>query len=307
MTGLALLVLAAALLALGADLFVDHVGEFAAGLRTSSLAVGLLLAGAEPEELVTTVIASARDQTAIAAGDAVGANVTMLTLVLGVVLLLQPLEHSVRVRAYAVAAVVSSLLAAVCLTGGILSRPEGILLAVAYVGFIASVLVRERQRDVPIGARPLGGSSTTRRPVRSTGLAVLGLMLVTFGGWAAVSGAERIVTGLDLSGSGVGLTLVAFATSSELLALLWAARRHRVTEIAVAALVGSVVGNATATLGIATLVRPLEAPGVTTAAWAAAGLSMLLLVPLDASRRRAIVIGTLLTASYVAFVALALR
>jgi Ca2+/Na+ antiporter len=49
----------------------------------TGLAVGLLLAGAEPEELITAVIAAARGQGGIAAGDAIGANITMLTLVVG--------------------------------------------------------------------------------------------------------------------------------------------------------------------------------------------------------------------------------
>jgi cation:H+ antiporter len=143
--------------------------------------------------------------------------------------------------------------------------------------------------------------------LRSGALAIAGLALVTLGGWAAVSGAERVVADLDLSESGVGLTLVAFATSSELLALLWAARRRQVTELAVAALVGSVVGNATATLGLSALVRPLDTSGVTRAAWLAAGLSTLLLLRLDATRRHTTLVGGLLIAAYPAFVVLTLR
>jgi cation:H+ antiporter len=304
--GLALLALAAVLLAVGADIFADNAGGLAAGLGITGLAVGLLFAGAEPEELVTAIVAAARGETEIAAGDAIGANVTMLTLVLGAVLLLQPLEQTMRVRTYAVAAIACSILAAITLAGGTITRLEGLVLVLAYVSFAASVFVRERRWVLTAGADVHEKAQVDVNRFRGGSLALFGLALVTLGGWAAVSGAEFVVDDLGLSESGVGLTLVAFATSAELLALLWAARRHEVTELAVAALVGSVVGNATASLGVAALVRPLEAGGVTAAAWAAAGLSALLFLPLDANRRRATAIGVLLIGSYFAFVLLAL-
>lgn len=44
----------------------------------TGLAVGLLLAGAEPEEMITAGIAAVRGQGGIAAGAAIGANITML-------------------------------------------------------------------------------------------------------------------------------------------------------------------------------------------------------------------------------------
>ena len=53
MIGLLLVLLAAAALALGADLFADNVGALAHRLHVRSTTVALVLAGAEPEELAT--------------------------------------------------------------------------------------------------------------------------------------------------------------------------------------------------------------------------------------------------------------
>jgi cation:H+ antiporter len=83
------------------------------------------------------------------------------------------------------------------------------------------------------------------------------------GGQAAVTGAVRVVDALGLTDTAVGLTLLALATSAELFALVLAAARRRVVEIAVAGVVGSVVYNATATLGVAALARPLTVSGMT--------------------------------------------
>jgi cation:H+ antiporter len=49
--------------------------------------------------------------------------------------------------------------------------------------------------------------------------------LMAAGGWLAVGGAERVVQGLRLTDSAVGLTLLALATTAELFALAGAAAR----------------------------------------------------------------------------------
>ena len=100
--GLALLALAGGVLFGGAELFAEHAAAAGDRLGVSALAVGVLLAGAEPEELITAVTAAARDRPGIAVGDAIGANITMLTLALGLAAMLGPLPLGGRVRSYAV-------------------------------------------------------------------------------------------------------------------------------------------------------------------------------------------------------------
>ncbi len=237
------------------------------------MAIGLLLAGAEPEELVTAVIASARAHSGIAAGDAIGANVTMLSLVLGALVILQPLPIFRGMRPYTLVATGAAVVAAAMSTGGLITRAEGGVLVVLYLVFFGWVVLREH-RAAEAGADPI---AAPRRGRGHAALAIVGLGVVTLGGWIAVRGADLVVTDLGLAQSGVGLTLVALATSAELFALIWAARRHHVTELALVALVGSVIGNATATLGAAALARPIPTAAVVGPAWLVVALSMLLL------------------------------
>ena len=96
MTGALLLVLAAALLVAGAELFVENVAGAARRTGLSVLAAGLLLAGAEPEELVAAVPAAGADRPGLAVGDALGANVTMLTPALGLALCCDPCRSGGR-------------------------------------------------------------------------------------------------------------------------------------------------------------------------------------------------------------------
>jgi len=92
LVGLGLLALSAVVLIAGAELFTYNAAAAARRLQITLFAAAFLLAGAEPEEMITAVIASVRHRPDLAAGDAIGANLTMLTLVLGVAALARPLQ-----------------------------------------------------------------------------------------------------------------------------------------------------------------------------------------------------------------------
>lgn len=304
MTGFFLLAGAALLLVAGAELFAEHAHAAGRRLGVTALAVGLILAGAEPEELITAVIASLRDRPGIAVGDAVGASVTMLTLVLGLAALARPLPFGPRVRTYATGAAGAALAAALLLAGG-LSRLQGGLLVGLYVVLVGVVWWRERRP-------PAIGEATEidedRRSVSTTlalVLVVVGIAVMALGGRLAVSGAERVVESLDQTDTAIGLTLVALATTAELFALVWAAARRGVQELAVAGVLGSAAYNATATLGTAALVRPIPPQDIALASWAAVLLPLVLII---ASRRGQVprLVGVGLLATYAAYVAITL-
>jgi len=86
-----------ALIVWGAKAFAEHLGRASVQLGVSSFALALLLAGAEPEELATSVVASLRGSPGIALGDVVGANVVICLVALGVGAWLTPLPFRTAV------------------------------------------------------------------------------------------------------------------------------------------------------------------------------------------------------------------
>src|ERR1700737_408224 len=98
---LILLLIGTALLVVGADWFLDGAGDLARDLGVSALVVGVLLAGLEPEEMLTAAIASARGAPTLAVGNVIGTNVTIVTLALGLSVLIFPMiiEKAVRRQA----------------------------------------------------------------------------------------------------------------------------------------------------------------------------------------------------------------
>jgi cation:H+ antiporter len=290
MAGIGLLALAGVLLAVGADLFTDHASDLARRWHVQPIAIGVLLAGAEPEELATALTAVHRNRPEIAAGDVIGANVTMLTLVVGVAALLGALPLA-AVRRYLSAAALASLAATAFVLDNAVSRVEGGVLVVAFVGFVLAVLAREH-RVPSADADPDDG-------LRGGVFALAGLVLVVAGGLFAVDGAEAVSDAFALRDSVVGLTFVALATSSELFALLWASRRRGMSELALAAIAGSVAANATLTLGITALISaPLATGPVRASAVLATVVATLLVVASGSSRWPRRAVGVALLGTY---------
>jgi cation:H+ antiporter len=255
-----LVVVGAVLLTAGAEAFAENVTAAATGLGVSVLALAVLLAGAEPEEAITAMVAAGQGHPALAAGYAVGANLVILTLTVGLAALVVGLPISRRVLQYAGAAVLLGALAVLLLWNGVLGRGEGVLLVLVYAVGVAWVWRRERTPPVIgemaenelEGVQPVPEDSG--RPLL---FVLLGLVGMVVGGFVAVLGAERLVDVLNVQESVIGLTVLALATSAEMVALVWAARRNGVKEVIVAGAIGAVGYNATVTLGLAGIVHPL--------------------------------------------------
>ena len=306
--GFVLLAGAAALLTIGAELFAENATAASRRLGVSALAIGLILAGAEPEELITAIFAAAQHHPGIAAGDAIGANITMLTLVLGLAVVFRPIQSGGLFRTYAVVAAAAGVAAVLALLGGGVGRLAGGLLVACYALIVGVIWRRERRPPMFGELAELSDDDddddsheSSPRQRRAVLLLLGGLALMILGGPVAVAGAERIVGSLGMAESVVGLTFVALATTAELFALVWAAARRGVEELAIAGLLGSVIYNATATLGVAALVRPLAVSGMVGPAVLAAVVPVVLAVWASVTGRLGRFAGVLLLGCYAAY------
>ena len=148
-----LLILGAVLIAVGADLLVDHgtIIAGALGVPESVIALTFVALGTSLPELVTAVISLVKGHGALSLGNVIGANLFNLVLVSGVACLLTPFDVP---SSKLVAGINSSLvidiplMLAVMLIAtvptiikGKISRWQGILLLCIYFGFCASQFV----------------------------------------------------------------------------------------------------------------------------------------------------------------------
>src|SRR2546425_10989494 len=129
---LGLLLVGTVLLVVGADWFLDGAGDLARALGVSALVLGVLLAGLEPEEMLTAAIASARGVPSLAVGNVIGTNVTIVTAALGLSALISPLVIDRTVRRQALMATGVSIIPIVLLLLGVVTQLEGVFLLVVF-------------------------------------------------------------------------------------------------------------------------------------------------------------------------------
>ena len=252
----------------GAEAFAENLAHAATRLGVSTFALALLLAGAEPEELATAVAAALRDAPAIAFGDVVGANVTICLVAVGVGAVVTVLPFGRRVLRYGLLALPLGVLSVAFSWDGHVGRPEGGLLVAGYVAYVAGIWIAER-RPPTLGetseleeaaedaAQDAAEGRARGRAGRELGIVLAGLAAMVVGATLLVDGVRDLVQ-TESNQARVSLTVVGFATGFELVVLAWSSARRGITEAVVAGVVGSYAYNATMTLGVAAVVRPLR-------------------------------------------------
>lgn len=252
----------------GSETFVEHLGTAAAQLNVSVFALGVLLAGAEPEELVTAIAAAVGDAPSIVFGQVVGTNVAICLVALGLGALKTRLPFGRRMMGYALFCLpLASIAASMVWKDQNVSRLEGALLVGLYVLYVIVIWTLEKRpsafsdleelqaphKTIPSRSDPLVRDRISRELL----LVLVGLAAIV-GGAALLVKAVREMAVTETIQADIGLTLIGFATAFETIALAWSAAKRKLPEVVVASVLGSITYNVTLTLGAAALIHPLQ-------------------------------------------------
>jgi cation:H+ antiporter len=255
---------------------------------------------------VVSSIAAVRGNGALATGNVVGSNIANIALILGVAALIRPIAVRGGLLVRDVPVMIGfALLFQVMGWSGEITRPEGVLLLVLFVGYMLWV-GRDAHRDARDERDLLPATPGKGRLVA---ISALGLVVLLIGAQLLVTSAVSIARSAGVSEVIIGLTLVAIGTSIPELAASVAAARRKQGQIIIGNIVGSNIFNISLIVGTASVLRPL--PVEADVAWfdvpvmVALCLLMLPLVFTHMSLRRWE--GGLLLTSYLAFLVWTVR
>jgi cation:H+ antiporter len=306
---LGLLAVGTILLVVGADWFLDGASDLARALGVSAVVLGVILAGLEPEEMLTAAIASARGAPALAVGNVIGTNVTIVTVALGLSALITPIIIDRSVRRQALIATLVSILPIALLFLGVVTQLEGVLLLAVFVGYTIFLFRTDREAVKRMAALEGDDDDDDQEPPahphfpwKSVVLTIAGLAAMAVGGPAIVEGALRLAQIVGLSQGAVGATIVSLGTGADMIALGISAARKKRSDILVGGILGSFAYNLLVTLGLAATIRSIPvAPHVTFIAlpvMVGVHLALLALVWYGKIPR---VMGSLLVVAYAAY------
>ncbi|MCA9710937.1 MAG: calcium/sodium antiporter, partial [Myxococcales bacterium] len=247
------------ILAFAADRFVVSAARLSRVWGVSPVVVGALIVGmgTSAPELLVSVLAALEGDANLAIGNAVGSNVSNVTLVIGVTALVAPLTGSARVlRREGIAMLVAVVVLTVLVYDLELTRLEGLGLLAGMLVATAFILRWARQ-DAAIGVSSLeqDGPQDINK-AKEAALGVLSLGATLAGAELLVRGGSSLAAAMGVGSAFIGMTVVAVGTSLPELATSIAGVRRHEDDLVVGNVLGSNLFNALAVAGAAAAINP---------------------------------------------------
>jgi len=273
------------LLFLGAESVVKGSASLAIRAGLSPLMVGLTIVafGTSSPELVVSVEAALSQQGDISVGNVVGSNSFNIGVILGLTALVCPIPvHRQVIKIDAPIVLGVTFLLPLLLLNHTLGRMEGLLLFTGIVAYTSMnvVLARRQARACVEDRSDASVLAASRHWVIDITLIVGGLGVLVLGSRLLVDHSVALAEVFGVSEAVIGLTIVAAGTSMPELATSLVAALRKQPDIAIGNVVGSNVFNILGILGVASIVSPLRAPGISTWDYAAMMIFTVLLIPL---------------------------
>ncbi|MBI1195188.1 MAG: calcium/sodium antiporter [Gammaproteobacteria bacterium] len=253
-----------AFLAWGADRFVEGSSGIARCLGVSPLIIGLTIVGfgTSAPELLVSGIAAWDGRAALAVGNAIGSNITNISLVLGITALVQPLVVGSGILRRELPVLLLIMVFALGLVfDGFLSRTDGLILVLGLFAMIAWIVwLGVQGRGSHDAIEDEFAEEIEETPSISLGkaglLALGGLVLMFVSSRVLVWGAVEIATYFGMSELVIGLTVIALGTSLPELAASVVSAMKNEHDIALGNVIGSNMFNLLGVMALPGLISP---------------------------------------------------
>jgi len=237
------------------DLAIYGISNYAKKLGISHYLIGFLVVavGTSLPELVASITGALAGETSMVFGTVVGSNISDLTLVLGIMVIVGrtiKMEHPIVGKTFFQTLALAAL-PVILVSDGALTRPDGIILLAGFGAYIASLWLKEgklgkMKKDVKL------------KTLWRDGFVFAGCVAALLLGarWLIYS-ASQIAAIAGIPPYVVGLTIIALGTSLPEVMVEVKSILKGISSLAFGDLLGSVIANSTLVLGIIALIHPI--------------------------------------------------
>ena len=273
------------LLYYGAEWLVGGGASLAVKAGITPLVVGLTVVafGTSFPELVVSVDASLGHHGEISIGNIVGSNIFNIAFILGLSAMIRPLKVQMQLIRFDTPIMIGvSILFVLFFLDKKISRPEALILFAGILVYTV-VVVRMARKEVKKN-RDDGITEGVAHAEYCLEvcifLIIAGLAALVVGARVFVQGAVMIAQNFKISEAVIGLTIVAAGTSLPELATSVVAAAKKQSDISIGNIVGSNIFNILCIVGIAGLISPIYAPGISPVDMGMMLVTAILLFPL---------------------------
>ena len=285
------------------DLAIFGISNYAKKLGISHYLIGFLVVavGTSLPELVAAVTGAFAQKTSLVLGTIVGSNISDLTLVLGLMVLVGrkiKIEHPIVGKTFFRTLILVAL-PLILVSDGLISRGDGIILVGGFGAYVASLWLKE-------GKLGKMKKNVKLKHLWKDGFIFAGsIVALLLGARWLIYSSSQIAAILGISPYVIGLTLIALGTSLPEVMVEVKSILKGISSLAFGDLIGSIVANSTLVLGIVAIINPI-AINPWTIALASAFMMGTVLLSLYFMTKKTITWkhGILLVSIYVVFFAL---
>ncbi len=253
---LALILVSAVILVKAVEIFITSSTKIAQHFNISGYTISFLLVAIATSlpETVVAITSGLAKKTLLAYGDAMGSNITLITLIIAIPVLLgkDMITRSVLHSKDAYYAIFFAFLPVLLSLDGNLKRFDGAILVLAYIAYLSSVMRRSK------GLEKLVQKFEQINIRKAWFFFILSLVFLLGSSRGIVLAALNISQKMGWALSFVGLTITSLGTSLPEIAFVISSKAKNNQREILGDVVGSVVANSTLVLGTASLLHPIQ-------------------------------------------------
>ncbi len=247
----------------GSDFFVEAASQIARNYNIPEIVIGLTLVsiGTSLPEFATDIYASIKGEAGIVVGDLVGSNITNISLVLGIAVLMLGTMPSPRLVVKRDALFMLGaffIFAGICfMNNGTFGRIGGFVMLILMGGYLL-YLFKNRDALAELEEGEEHEEAVFSSISKAWLFLFLGIILIFSGAKAMVDNVIFVAGRFNISQGLIAATIVAFGTSVPELAVTITSIRKKKKGIALGNIIGSCIFNLLLIMGLCALINPLE-------------------------------------------------
>jgi len=247
------------LLVLGGNWLLKSAVALSLRLNIPKIIIGMTVVSfaTSTPELIVSVSAAIEGFPDLALGNVIGSNIANLALVLGIIIILGPIDvrKSFYITDWPVMMVASLLLFVFIFFDGVLVRYEGVIMVAALFLFLIYLLRYQK----PAVVEEVEVEAVNPLPLHKAVLYLgIGAAALWGGSELLITGAVGLATFYEVSERIIGVTIVSIGTSIPELAASLIAIIKKEKAISLGNLIGSNIFNILAVLGITSMITPIQ-------------------------------------------------
>jgi cation:H+ antiporter len=246
-----------------ANHLVTGAASLAHRFRISPLIIGLTVVAISTSlpELIMSILSFMRDKNDLSVGNAIGANIANIGLVLGVTILIKPtaLNYTTLKKAYPIL-VIAMLFAYSLILDGFLGKVDGCLLLIVCIAVISIFIYLANQQPIkdPFFQGFKSAISSSRSLTINITSILIGLIILPISSKYMISGIAELARGYGISELNIGLTIFAIGTTLPELATAITAALKGEEDIAIGTILGSNIYNLFVIIAFPALISPTK-------------------------------------------------